>query len=76
MPETEHRYAELQRGDGRTLRGKAVVYGDLAQIGTRRERFAPGGVRPERGDTRCFVDNAARQSPTLGEKRRRGLDPH
>lgn len=46
MPETEHRYAELQRGDGRTLRGKAVVYGDLAQIGTRRERFAPGAFGP------------------------------
>ena len=38
---TEFRFCELRR-EGRTLSGRGVVYGDVANIGGRPERFLPG----------------------------------
>lgn len=40
---TEFRYCELQR-DGRVLLGQGIVYGDLARVGSRAERFLPGAL--------------------------------
>ena len=39
--ETEFRFCEL-RSEGRTLAGRAVVYGDIARVGSGGERFLPG----------------------------------
>ena len=38
---TEFRFCELRR-EGRTLSGRGVVYGDVANVGGRPERFLPG----------------------------------
>ena len=39
--ETEFRFCELRR-EGRTLSGQGIVYGDVARVGNRSERFLPG----------------------------------
>ena len=41
MDTTEYRFCEVRR-EGRTLSGRGVVYGDVANIGGRSERFLPG----------------------------------
>ena len=45
---TEFRFCEVRR-DGRTLVGQAIVYGDLARVGTRTERFLPGALGADVG---------------------------
>ena len=43
MDETEFRFCELRADpDKRELSGRAIVYGDTANLGAFRERFAPG----------------------------------
>ena len=41
MEKTEFRFCELRR-EGRTLSGQGIVYGDVARVGGRSERFLPG----------------------------------
>ena len=38
---TEFRFCEVRR-EGRVLAGKAITYGDVASVGSGRERFVPG----------------------------------
>ena len=46
--ETEFRFCELRR-EGRTLSGQGVVYGDVARVGSRAERFLPGAFGADVG---------------------------
>ena len=41
LMKTEYRFCELRR-EGRTLSGQGIVYGDVARVGNRSERFLPG----------------------------------
>ena len=45
---TEFRFCEVRR-EGRVLEGTAIVYGDVARIGTRAERFLPGALGADVG---------------------------
>ena len=40
---TEFRFCEVRR-EGRVLSGTAITYGDVARVGSMRERFAPGAL--------------------------------
>ena len=44
----EYRFSELEppEGDSRILEGTVMKYGDVAVVGSRRERFAPGAFAP------------------------------
>ena len=48
MEKTEFRFCEIRR-EGRALSGQGIVYGDLARIGTRSERFLPGSLGADVG---------------------------
>ena len=41
--DTEFRFCEV-RPEGRVLSGQGIVYGDVARVGTRSERFLPGAL--------------------------------
>ena len=41
MEKTEYRFCEVRR-EGRVLEGRAITYGDVARVGSSRERFVPG----------------------------------
>ena len=45
---TEYRFCEVRR-EGRVLEGTALVYGDVARIGSRTERFLPGALGADVG---------------------------
>ena len=47
--ETEFRFCEVRR-EGRTLSGQGIVYGDVARVGTRTERFLPGSLGADVGE--------------------------
>ena len=45
---TEFRFCEVRR-EGRTLSGQGIVYGDVARVGARAERFLPGAFGADVG---------------------------
>ena len=45
---TEFRFCEVRR-EGRALSGQGIVYGDVARVGTRSERFLPGAFGADVG---------------------------
>ena len=46
---TEFRFCEVRR-EGRILSGQGIVYGDVARVGTRSERFLPGALGADVGE--------------------------
>ena len=48
METTEYRFCEVRR-EGRTLSGQGIVYGDVARVGARAERFLPGALGADVG---------------------------
>ena len=45
---TEYRFCEVRR-EGRILSGQGIVYGDVARVGARAERFLPGAFGADVG---------------------------
>ena len=45
---TEYRFCEVRR-EGRILSGQGIVYGDVARVGARAERFLPGALGADVG---------------------------
>ena len=52
---TEFRYCEVRR-EGRTLSGRGIVYGDVAKVGSRGERFLPGAFGADVGGIDCLLN--------------------
>ena len=54
---TEFRYCEVRR-EGRVLSGAGIVYGDVARIGSRAERFLPGALGADVGALDVILNTA------------------
>ena len=53
--ETEFRFCEVRR-EGRILSGQGIVYGDVARVGNRSERFLPSAFGADVGGIDCLLN--------------------
>ena len=72
---TEFRFCEVRR-EGRVLSGQAVVYGDVARVGARAERFLPGAFGADVGGVDLLLNVSARPRPRACPVGRRRLSSH